>query len=448
MSRAFFSDLLSSIVDRGRVLLGRPKGGIASLTREASLTELCEALLSKRGEASGTAIAGEILDRYADLKEDARLAFFETLANEFGPDHRKMEKSIKAWHDNPANETSTDLHFSSEPRRQELFRRLNRTTGGTVALVRMREQLLEQLPSRPTLGPVNRDLAHLFSSWFNRGFLVLKPIDWTTPVNILEKIIQYEAVHAIQNWDDLRNRLKPIDRRCFAYFHPQLIDEPLIFVEVALTRIIPRTISSLLESNRAPIPAQDATIAVFYSISNTQKGLAGISFGNFLIKQVVSELQQTLPHLKTYVTLSPIVNFASWLKLERSKEMSVWLQASDKKVLAYLDQTGWHNDALRCKAIKKVLMPIAASYFLKARASTGGHLDAVARFHLGNGARLEQLNFLGDKSPHGLQQSHGLMVNYCYVLEDIEKNHEAFTEGGIVVTSPLVQEQVHAELFA
>jgi len=446
MSRAFFSDLLSIVADRARRWRGAPATAGLLVTRSASLYDLCTDLLSRRGEASGTAIALDVLDQYARLDEAGRLTLFEMLAKQFGPDRKKLEQVVAAWHSNTA--TESDIHFASEPRRQELFRRLNRAPGGTTALVRIREQLLTCLSSKPELTIVDRDMAHLFFSWFNRGFLVLKPIDWTSPVNILERIIQHEAVHAIQNWDDLRNRLKPTDRRCFAFFHPQLADEPLIFVEVALTKEIPVAIAPLLEFDRVPISAHEATIAVFYSISNTQKGLAGVSFGSFLIKQVVADLQYELPHLKKFVTLSPIPGFASWLNKERADKATQWVSTSARAALKHLDEPGWHTDPIRCATVQQALLPIVASYLVKAQTSNGRPIDPVARFHLGNGASLERLNFLGDSSSNGLEQSHGLMVNYCYALDHIEKNHEAYAERGTVVASPAVHEQLRANMLA
>jgi len=404
------------------------------------LSDLCMDLLSRRGEASGTAIAYDLLDQYARLDAAGRLSFFAMLADQFGPDRQKLDQVLTAWRSNSA--TESDIHFASEPRRQELFRRLNRTPGGTTALVQMREQLLSCLKSRADLISVDRDLAHLFSSWFNPGFLVLTRIDWTSPINILERIIQHEAVHAIQDWDDLRNRLKPADRRCFAFFHPHLADEPLIFIEAALTKEMPAAIAPLLQYGRTAIGAEDATIAAFYSISSTQKGLAGVSFGNFLIKQVVSDLQSELPQLGTFVTLSPLPGFASWLRNERADGTSQWVDAQAKVTLNYLDEPGWHVDPMRCTAVEEALIPIAVSYLLRARSSNGRPLDPVARFHLGNGARLERINFLGDTSSNGLKQSHGLMVNYCYELKDIEKNHEAYAEHGKVVASPTVRERL------
>jgi malonyl-CoA decarboxylase len=290
---------------------------------------------------------------------------------------------------------------------------------------------------------VDRDFAHLFASWFNRGFLVLRPIDWTTPVNILERIIRYEAVHAIENWDDLRNRLKPPDRRCFAFFHPQLVDEPLIFVEIALTTDIPSAVAPLLHPAQASIRPQDATTAVFYSISSTQKGLSGISFGNFLIKQVVTELQSELPHLNTFITLSPIPGFSAWLTKERQ---AARLEPTELSALSTLDSPLWHEDPASHTLLRDVLIRLGARYLMDSRNASGLPLDPVARFHLGNGARLERLNFLADMSPRGLEQSHSLMVNYCYALPEIERNHDSFAENGTVAASPTIHKQRRIEV--
>jgi malonyl-CoA decarboxylase len=309
----------------------------------------------------------------------------------------------------------------------------------------MREELLAHLPARPDLQAVDADFTHLFSSWFNRGFLVLRPIDWTTPANILEKIIRYEAVHAINDWNDLRNRLQPPDRRCFAFFHPQLAEEPLIFVEVALTTDTPASIAPLLDTHRTPIRAQDATTAVFYSISNTQKGLGGVSFGNFLIKQVVDDLKRELPGLDTFVTLSPVPNFSKWLARERKADSSAVLNEEAREALAHLDGAGWHADPIRTETVRKALLPAAAYYFLKAKTSKGRPIDPVARFHLGNGARLERIDWLGDVSAKGLRESAGIMVNYLYRLEDIEKNHEAYANDGAVVASSAVKKLLKGE---
>ena len=440
MNTSFFGELLQAISERGRALLdrGRDRRGDAS-ARSESLVELCEDLLSGRGEASGVALAREILGRYAELTTGPRIAFFEALAQRFGVDPDRMQQTIAAWQEKPSDDTAAQVHAASEPRRQELFRRLNLAPGGTALLVHMREQLMDVLEHRDDLVPVDDDFVHLFTSWFNRGFLVLRHIDWSTPAIVLEKIIRYEAVHEIHDWEDLRRRIDPRDRRCYAFFHPALIDEPLIFVEVALTRDIPDAIAPVLATGREVVETEKARTAAFYSISNCQRGLAGVSFGNFLIKQVVEDISREIPKLATFVTLSPVPNFAAWLAQERATENSVALAETDKTVLAVLDVPGWWRDAETVERLQDPLMRAAAWYFLRARTPRGLPVDPVARFHLGNGARLERINWLADTSEKAMAQAHGLMVNYQYDLDDIEKNHEAYAEGRTVVASSTVQ---------
>lgn len=448
MNASFFGEMLQTITDRGRALIDRARERRGTdATRSESLVELCDHLLSGRGEASGVAMARDILTRYSELTTGPRIAFFEALAERFGPDKTRLEKAIAAWQENPNDRTVAEVHAASEPRRQELFRRLNLAPGGTVALVRMREQLLDVLPKRKDdLQAVDDDFVHLFSSWFNRGFLVLQRIDWSTPASILEKIIRYEAVHQIHGWDDLRRRIDPRDRRCFAFFHPALVDDPVIFVEVALTRDMPGAIAPILASERDTVDVDKARTAVFYSISNCQRGLAGVSFGNFLIKQVVEEVRRELPRLTTFVTLSPVTGFADWLKRERDNESSAALTEADKTALAILDQGGWWLEPEVVEKLKEPMMRAAAWYFLRARSPRGLPLDPVARFHLGNGARLERVNWLADTSEKAMAQGCGLMVNYLYDLDDIEKNHEAFAESRTVVASNAVQRYLRPAL--
>jgi malonyl-CoA decarboxylase len=439
-SNAFFSDLLASISERGRTLLRR--GGLSDAKQDASdLIELCEALLSGRGEASGTAMAREVLDRYHHLDKDGRLTFFEALARNYGPDREKLAQAIEAWRAQPSDDDASDLHFASEPRRQELFRRLNRAPGGTSALVALRADLLGLMKGHKDFATLDRDVVHLLSSWFNRGFLVLRRIDWQTPANILEQIIRYEAVHEIRDWDDLRRRIDPVDRRCYAFFHPALVDEPLIFVEVALTEQIPGAIAPLLAEDRQLVPIERARTAVFYSISNTQRGLGGISFGSFLIKQVVEELRRELPKLENFVTLSPVPGFVQWLK----QADDVPASDEERALLAHLDEPDWFDNADLTSQLRAVLEPLAAYYFLKARTAKGRLIDSVARFHLGNGARLERIDWLGDLSPKGLRESAGIMVNYLYRLDDIEKNHEAYANQGEVAASSAVKKLLKGE---
>jgi malonyl-CoA decarboxylase len=352
-----------------------------------------------------------------------------------------MEQAIEIWRADPSDLTAAEVHAASEPRRQELFRRLNLAPGGTAALVRMREQLMDSLDHRhEDLASVDADFVHLFSSWFNRGFLVLRRIDWSTPAIVLEKIIRYEAVHEIRGWDDLRRRIDPPDRRCFAFFHPALVDDPLIFVEVAVERDIPGAIAPILASSRRQFVEPDkARTAVFYSISNCQRGLTGVSFGNFLIKQVVEEICRELPKLTTFVTLSPVSGFTLWLDGELKNESSSAINASDRVTFALLERPHWWTDPEIFSQLEEPVMRAAAWYFLRARNKRGAPVDPVARFHLGNGARLERINWLADTSDRAIAQADGLMVNYLYDLDHIEKNHEAYAEGRTVVASSSVQ---------
>ena len=441
MNTTFFSEMLQSIAERGRALIQRRE---PARERSAGLVELCEALLSGRGEASGVALASDILRRYEDLTIGPRIAFFETLATTFGSDRARIDKAIAAWQQAPSDETGAELHHASEPRRLELFRRLNLAPGGTAALVHMREDLLDAMDHRDDLGVIDSDFVHLFSSWFNRGFLVLRRIDWSTPAIILEKIIRYEAVHEIRDWNDMRRRIDPPDRRCYAFFHPALVDEPLIFVEVALTREIPAAIAPVLTDKREEIDPERATTAVFYSITNCQRGLAGVSFGHFLIKQVVEELSREFGRVGTFVTLSPAPNFADWLKRERNNQASLAIDEEDREALAGLDAPNWAHDPEIADTIREPLLRAAAWYYVRGRNRRGLPLDAVARFHLGNGARLERVNWPGDLSERALAQSFGLMVNYLYDLDYIEKNHEAYAQQHAVVAASAVTRLVHA----
>lgn len=440
MNTTFFGEMLQTISERGRALLDRTRGRRADPSHYSdNLAELCEELLTGRGEASGVALAREILSHYSELTTGPRIAFFEELSTRFGVDPKKVEAAIEEWKRAPSDKTAAALHEAAEPLRQELFRRLNLAPGGTGALVRMREQLIDAMKHRDDLGPVDDDFVHLFSSWFNRGFLVLRRIDWSTPAVILEKIIHYEAVHEITDWKDLRTRIDPPDRRCYAFFHPALVDEPLIFVEVALTREITPAIQPILMTGGERLNPEKATTAIFYSISNCQRGLAGVSFGSFLIKQVVAEISREFPRLSTFVTLSPAPGFAAWLKRERKRDTSPMLSEEDRAALAALDQPTWLSDPDTAERLKEPVIRAAATYYLSGRTRSGAPIDPVARFHLGNGARLERINWLADPSSKGLHQSYGVMVNYLYDLNDIERNHEAYAGNRTIVTSTAVK---------
>ena len=402
----FFADILSSLFDR--------KLGLANRVEDDNkpIDDLCQALLSSRGDVSGMSLAQLILDRYADLDDDDKLAWFLLLANDMDVPAEVAIAAIKAYQDAPSAKNYEVMTAAVEPARLQLIRRLNQTHDATAKLVAMREDLIRFLPEHTDLGKLNVDFKHLFASWFNRGFLVLRPINWSSPAHILEKIITYESVHEIENWDDLRRRLQPDDRRCFAFFHPAMPDEPLIFVEVALTKGTPNSIQSVLLENRDAMAAEKADTAAFYSISNCQAGLAGISFGNSLIKTVVQHLLRELPQICNFVTLSPIPGLVKWLR-----------------------ETG-NFDA---DATAETHMQLAAHYLLNVKHHRGQPHDPVARFHLNNGALVGAVHANADKSKNGMAQSCGVMVNYRYDLSRISENHEAFANQQTVIAEKSVK---------
>jgi malonyl-CoA decarboxylase len=412
-----------------------------------SLLQDCKRLLSERGEANGPGIALGVITALDALGDEARNRFFDHLARDFSPDPKKVLAAALAYVQSPSN---TDhliaLTESAEPPRQELFRRINRAPGGTAAIVRLRRSLLDRLPKRPALAGVEHDLLHLLSSWFNPGFLQMRKVDWNSPAQLLEQIIRHEAVHQIDGWDDLRRRLQP-DRRCFAFFHPQLPDEPLIFVEVALVPEMAAAIAPMIDKKSQPLLPEQFKVAVFYSISNCQPGLRGVSMGNFLIKRVAEQLKQELPQLKTFCTLSPIPGLMAWLlkagdpaavgsafaglpqaATERAVHALALLREAAGDGLAALTQA----DACAAlpQAARSALARLAALYLLYRSPAHGG--DPVARFHLDNGARLERLNPQANLSPKGMKQSAGLMVNYLYDLARIESCHDKFVHGRVV----------------
>jgi malonyl-CoA decarboxylase len=419
-----------------RRLVGRLRPGVDQ--RVQRLVSLCEALLGDRGEVSGAALARDALAAYQGLDPRSREEFFDILARDFSPSPEAIGKAADAYRYDPTPENLILLQETIETARQELFRRLNMAPGGTGTLVQMRRRLLRGLKKHPAWRAIDADLLHLFRSWFNRGFLRLERIDWRTSAIVLEKLIQYEAVHAVQGWGDLRRRLES-DRRCFGFFHPQLPDEPLIFIEVALTRGISAQVQPLLAIDAPVAAAAQADCAIFYSITNCQEGLRGISFGNLLIKQVAEELKREFPHLRTFATLSPVPGFRRWLDgTEARVQLSVGSNAEQRlAMLAAIEAPGWHAGEVP-EPLQKLLMRLCAWYLVRAKQGTEP-LDPVARFHLGNGAALERLNWLGDTSESGMAGSAGLMVNYVYRLEDVERNHERYFADHAVVASRTVE---------
>ena len=389
---------------------------------------LCHALLSEHGEASGAALAREALAAYRMLSGPALTAFFDVLAEEFSPDPEAVGEAADAYRQDASQANLIRLQHVVEPPRQELLRRLNLANGGTAALVEMRRRLLRDLKAHPHWAGIDADMTHLLASWFNRGFLSLQRIDWRTPALVLEKLMQYEAVHEIQGWRDLRRRLES-DRRCFAFFHPALPDEPIIFIEVALTKGMSEQVQPLLDPDSPVVDPAGADTAVFYSITNCQEGLRGISFGNFLIKQVAEDLGREFPRLKTFATLSPIPEFGKWLADTAATHAELAEFAGAPTEADWIERAG-PGTRLRTE-----LMRLCAYYLQRAKHDSEP-ADAVARFHLGNGARMERLNWLADSSKPGMARSAGLMVNYVYRLKDVERNHEAYANQHLVVASP------------
>lgn len=395
------ADLLSTVFER-RTRWGR--GAVDDRPFEALTADL----IGAAGEVSGMNVARAILDRYAACDEAEKLAFFRHLAEGMTIVPSAVREALDAYERGQSKASYRAFMAAAEPPRQELIRRLNQVPGATKALVGMRADLLRLGRGEPALEALDLDFRHLFASWFNCGFLVLRPINWSSPARILEKIIAYEAVHAIDSWADLRRRVEPADRRCFAFFHPAMPDEPLIFVEVALTTGIAGSVQAVLSGERDILAAEDADTAVFYSISNCQAGLASISFGNSLIKQVAADLSMELPGLKTFVTLSPIPGLAAWLDAERP--------GADRS----------DDDLMRA---------LAAHYLTRAKRGDGLPLDPVARFHLGNGAEVHKVQARADTSEKGLRQSGGVMVNYLYDLGRVAQNHERFAATHEIATS-------------
>ncbi len=421
--------MLGRIAELGRKYLPRRAGGSPVDTAIA----LCHDLFSARGEASGMAIAREITELYRRMPDPARAALIERIVNEFGVDEEELAAAARDFAVTRGSDAYLRLAAAVEPPTQELFRRINIAPGATGAIVKMREHLLRLLPDHPELRRLDADLKHLLHSWFNRGFLEFERIDWHTPAAVLEKLIEYEAVHQIAGWDDLRRRLAG-DRRCFAFFHPALPGEPLIFVEVALTHGLPGEIASLIDSPPSD-QVTSADTAVFYSISNCQPGLAGISFGNLLIKQVVDAISSELPKVTTFATLSPVPGFRRWIDTALRNASVPALTAAERTLLAKIE---WLPSELARPDVKHALRRLCAHFLVNVK-QNGQVPDPVARFHLRNGASIDRINAAADLSEKGIRQSAGTMVNYLYGADDIVANHEGFAHDGRIALSPSIR---------
>jgi malonyl-CoA decarboxylase len=428
----FAKNLVDSVADAGEKFLDsrRLRG-----TSMQTLLKLCEDLISHRGVASGIALGREVVARYSALSDKEKLTFFKELQRRTGPDLSEISKIAAEFVANPTDGVLLKLRKNIRSDRQKLFSRMNMAPNGTNAVVKIREDLLGFIPSNPELKSIDSDLRVLLTAWFNPGFLTLKKIDWHTEASILEKIIRYETVHNIANWNDLKQRLVA-DRRCFAYFHPALEDEPLIFVEVALTRGISNSIQAII-SEGSDLNG-DGNTAIFYSINNCQRGLSGIPLGNFLIKTVVNQIAAEMPGVKTFSSLSPIPGFADWLREELHSGKSEFIPEKEKKILRILDEGDWFAHKKICNELKSPLMKACANYLVSVKRKDKP-VNPVARFHFGNGAQLYRINWMGNNSAHGIEESFGLMVNYLYDLKKIESNHEAYVKRGQLPLSKSVR---------
>ena len=429
-----------------------PEGDIQTLREQ-----MLNCLDGRGGEVTARARAAALGRSYLALNAAGRERFLRLLADEFDIDRDAVAAGCAAIAaaatDAARAEAERALRSALTPPRVTLLRRFNALPEGVKFLVDRRAELLALAGRDTALRSLADDLKDLLANWFDIGFLELRRISWESPAALLEKLMAYEAVHEIRGWTDLKNRLDA-DRRCFAFFHPRMPDEPLIFVEVALVAGIAGNIQALLDE-AAPIDnPQAADTAIFYSISNCQKGLVGISLGDFLIKRVVDALAAELPRLKNFATLSPIPGFRAWLNEEAEQGLLLpasdlrGLQAlgpgfangeADRALLALLERPDWHQDGRTAGALRDPLLRLAARYLLNAHAPSGRAVDPVAHFHLSNGARVERLNWLGDLSEKGLQQSAGIMVNYLYRQDHIEANHEAYRGEGLVAASSTVR---------
>jgi malonyl-CoA decarboxylase len=412
---------------------------------------MCRHLLSERGEASQTALAQEIIDAYRSMDNGQRLQFFEMLSRDFAPDQATLLRAAADYQIKPKPSTLAALSAAVESPRQELFRRINTAPRGTETLIALREHLSTS-KNGGDFAVIDLDLKHLFRSWFNRGFLHLERISWHTSALILEKLIGYESVHEINGWPDLRRRLEA-DRRCFAFFHPALIEEPIIFVEVALSNGLTGDLEPLLDVKAPVLALEKADTAIFYSINNCLRGLRGVPFGNFLIKQVVTELASEFPNIQTYSTLSPLPHFSRALRDQRNEDgfthnrllrlltdYAPNLTAAARRrdpveaLFCLLEEPLANRDVLT-----QPLERLALAYLTQVR-QNGKLYDSVATFHLSNGARLERINAFGNLRPYGMQASFGVTVNYRYLVAELEENHERFVRGEIQVANGLVSD--------
>ena len=425
--------ILSSIADIGQKLFGKSNLKKNDLD---SIIVLCDELLSNKGAAFGITVARDITELFQELSLENKLLFFKKINEKYKPSHTLAGKAIEAYNKSKNDKNLSDLFKISEGKRRELFRRLNMAPNGTSIIVRLREDLLKFLSKNKELNSLDSDLRHLFRAWFNPGFLKLEKITWNTKAAVLEKIIKHERVHQMKDMNELKRRLGE-DRRFFSYFHPALEDEPIIFVQVALTNGLGKSIQEIMRPLSKENKKYDT--ATFYSISNCQDGLSRVTLGNFLIKRVVYEIQEELPHIKNFGTLSPIPGFADWCSYLEEAKINNILDNTKNQNVAFLKSKDLKIGDKRIIENKDAIMKLVTHYIVNEKNHKGLPINDVSRFHLGNGAIVEDIVINANVSEIGFKRSYGVMVNYLYELKNIEKNHEDYMNNNKVIVSDKIK---------
>ena len=422
-------EIISSIADVGQKLF---KKSVVKKNDLESIISLCDNLISNKGAAFGITVARDITDLYHTLSPDNKLLFFKKINEKFKPDHNKVNSAIETYKREQNDKNLFKLFITSEGKRRELFRRVNMSPNGISTIVSLREDLLQILNDNKDLKPLDNDLRELFKSWFNPGFLKLTKITWDTKAAVLEKIIQYERVHKIKDMNELKRRLGE-DRRFFSYFHPALDDEPIIFVQVALTNGLGKSIQEIMKPTTGNEKKYDT--ATFYSISNCQEGLTRVTLGNFLIKRVVYEIQEELPNIKNFGTLSPIPGFRDWFATLDQGVIQNILGKIPYSTVSFLRSSSLKVGDGRIVSNKKAIIKLVAHYLMNEKNKKDLPINDVCRFHLGNGAIIEDIVINANVSEVGFNRSFGVMVNYLYELKNIEKNHEDYVNNKNIIIS-------------
>ena len=422
-------EIISSIADVGQKLF---KKSVVKKNDLESIISLCDDLISNKGAAFGITVARDITDLYHTLSPDNKLLFFKKINEKFKPDHNKVNSAIETYKREQNDKNLFKLFITSEGKRRELFRRVNMSPNGISTIVSLREDLLQILNDNKDLKPLDNDLRELFKSWFNPGFLKLTKITWDTKAAVLEKIIQYERVHKIKDMNELKRRLGE-DRRFFSYFHPALDDEPIIFVQVALTNGLGKSIQEIMKPTTGNEKKYDT--ATFYSISNCQEGLTRVTLGNFLIKRVIYEIQEELPNIKNFGTLSPITGFRDWFTTLDEGVIQNILGKIPYSTVSFLRSSSLKVGDGRIVSNKKAIIKLVAHYLMNEKNKKDLPINDVCRFHLGNGAIIEDIVINANVSEVGFNRSFGVMVNYLYELKNIEKNHEDYVNNKNIIIS-------------